>query len=222
MTIAEESVKAAELDGTRHQVDMWFDPMDPWSWVVSRWLSEVERVRVIDLRFHVMSVSLLNAGRDVPEQYRDAPEAYLDRMARAWGPVRVLTAAAQNSGQEVLRALYTAMGTRLHEQGNKDFSEVIDAALAEVGLPAGLASAASTTDYDEQLRISHEAGLGPVGTDVGSPTLHVDGVAFFGPVISTIPRGEEAGRFFDAVAGLAANPHFFELKRARNEEPDFG
>jgi hypothetical protein len=214
-------VKGIEIMANKDRVDLWFDPMDPWSWVVSRWLLEVERVRDIELGFHLMSVSLLNADRDVPERYRDDPEAFRTRMRRGWGPVRVATAAVALKGDEVLRELYTAMGTRIHERHDEDCPAVIRASLAEVGLPADLAGAADTEEHDAQLRSSHEAGMRLVGTDVGSPIMHANGVGFFGPVISRIPRGEEAGRFLDAVVAMAANPHFWELKRTRTEEPDF-
>jgi len=202
-------------------VEQWFDPMDPWSWVVSRWLLEVEQVREIDLTFRVMSVSVVNADRDIPEQYLDDPEAYLARMHAAWGPVRVATAAAEAIGEKVLRELYTAFGTRIHEQGNKNFPEVIAAALAEVGLGAELADAATTDAYDDRVRTSTRAAMDAVGIEIGTPILRIDGAAFFGPVVSKIARGEDAGRLFDALAVLASFPHVSEVKRARIAEPDF-
>ncbi|NYF59161.1 mycothiol-dependent nitroreductase Rv2466c family protein [Micromonospora purpureochromogenes] len=198
--------------------DMWFDPRCPWAWNASRWLLEVERVRAVEVRFHVMSLSVLNEGREGLEEW------YREWLKPGLGPVRVAVAAEMKAGPEVLRDLYTALGNRIHHERAPIGPDLYRAALAEVGLPVELADAADSTAYDEALLASHHAGLEPVGEDLGTPTIHVTDdagrrTAFFGPVVAPIPRGEDAGRLWDGVVLVAGTDGFFELKRARTQPP---
>ncbi|MBV9356481.1 MAG: DsbA family protein [Chloroflexi bacterium] len=195
--------------------DFWFDPTCPWAWISSRWILEAGTVRDIDVHWHVMSLSVLNEGRD------QLSANYKARMQLAWGPVRVLMAASKRHGDEVLLPLYTALGTRLHNQHGSLDRALVEAALQDAGLEADLIEAMDSTDYDAELRASHEDGIKRVGTDVGTPIIAVNGTALFGPVISSIPRGEAAGRLWDGFVLVASNDNFFELKRSRDRRPSF-
>lgn len=204
----------------------WFDPVCPWAWIASRWMLEVEKVRPVTTTWHVMSLAVLNDGREISEDF-------VEFMKRAWGPVRVVTAARLHHGQDVVLPLYTALGTRIHVQdrlgaGSDDSAmiTVIQESLAEVGLPATLAEAANSQDYDTQLRESHHAGMDLVGMDVGTPVVQVPGpggetVAFFGPVVTPAPKGEAAGRLWDGTLLVAGTPGFYEIKRTRTQGPIF-
>jgi 2-hydroxychromene-2-carboxylate isomerase len=199
--------------------DFWFDPLCPWAWLTSRWMLQVEQVRDIHTEWHVMSLAILNAGR------AELDEKYKERMARAKGPVRVCMAAEQLKGGDILLPLYTALGTRMHvqhrgrEEGEAEI--VLAEALDEVGLPASLAQAATSTEYDDALEASHRAGMEPVGNDVGTPVIHYNGKAIFGPVVTPAPKGEAAGRLWDGVLLCTGTEGFFELKRSRDRRPSF-
>ncbi|WP_258727153.1 DsbA family protein [Cellulomonas sp. NS3] len=195
-------------------MDFWFDPACPWAWMTSRWMVEVEKVRDVDVRWHVMSLSVLNEGRDLPESYRTL-------MDDSWAAVRVLVAAAEQHGPQVLRPLYDALGSRRHPGGRRDTAEIIAESLAEVGLPAELAEAGSTDAHDAQLRASHQRAIDLVGDEVGTPVVAIDETAFFGPVMTPAPKGEAAGRLFDGFVLVTSVPGFYEIKRTRTQGPVF-
>jgi hypothetical protein len=199
---------------TTPHADFWFDPRCPFAWITSRWILEVEKVRDIDVRWHVMSLAYLNQDKDISDDYREM-------LKTAWGPVRVLIAAEQKYGSEVLLPLYTAMGTKIHLEKRDVDRSLIEDSLKEAELPVELADAMDDTSLDEAVAKSHHEGMDAVGDDVGTPTIHVNDVAFFGPVITKAPRGEEAGKLWDGVLAVSSYPLFFELKRSRSAELDF-
>ncbi len=196
------------------EVDFWFDPTCPFAWITSRWMHEVEQVRDIRLTFHVMSLAVLNDGRDLPEGYRAA-------MDRAWLPARAALLVEQRHGSEKLREFYTAVGTRIHPGGEPVGPETVAAALAEVGADADILDVAKTDAIDDDLRRSHNEGMEPVGDEVGTPVIRVNGMSLFGPVVSPAPKGEEAGELFDGFVKVTSYPGFFELKRSRTVGPVF-
>ncbi len=199
----------------RDVADFWFDPLCPWAWIASRWILEAAEVRTFDVQWHVMSLAYLNSEKE------DLAESYRKLLAEAWGPVRVCIAAEQAYGSEVLLPLYTALGNRFHLEGKPKDRETIEAALTEAGLPTSLADAAETDEYDDALKKSHHAGMDQVGYEVGTPVISVNGVAFFGPVVTPAPKGEAAGVLWDGVVAVAGTPGFFELKRSRDVPPIF-
>ncbi|GGW12953.1 MULTISPECIES: DsbA family protein [Streptomyces] len=203
-------------------VDFWFDPLCPWAWMTSRWMLEVEKVRDVEVRWHVMSLAVLNEDKldELPEEYRDMLEN------QAWGPVRVVIAARQLHGDGVVGPLYTALGTRFHNNGEGPTREAVAAALKDVGLPEDLAEYADKDTYDTELRASHQEGIDKVGQEVGTPVIAVPGadgeqVAFFGPVVTPAPKGEEAAKLWDGTLLVASIPGFYEIKRTRTQGPIF-
>ncbi|WP_426403563.1 DsbA family protein [Streptomyces sp. R-07] len=210
------------MSETRTTADFYFDPLCPWAWMTSRWMLEVEQVRPVDVRWKVMSLAVLNEDKidEVPEEYREM------LRTTAWGPVRVVTAAKELHGDAYVGKLYTALGTRFHNNGEAPTKEAIAAALKEVGLPEDLVEYADKDTYDTELRASHTEGIGKVGQDVGTPVIAVPGptgdeVAFFGPVVTPTPRGDDAARLWDGTLLVASTPGFYEIKRTRTAAPSF-
>ncbi|GHE89857.1 DSBA oxidoreductase [Streptomyces longispororuber] len=212
---------ATTADG-KTPVDFWFDPLCPWAWMTSRWVLEVEKVRDIEVRWHLMSLAVLNENKldELPEEYREM------LRTSAWGPVRVVIAAQQEHGAEVLGRLYTALGTRFHNRGEGPTKEAVAGALKEVGLPETLLDHWDSTPYEAELRASHQEGIDKVGQDVGTPVIAVPGadgeqIAFFGPVVTPAPKGEAAARLWDGTLLVASTPGFYEIKRTRTQGPVF-
>ncbi|MFD6437195.1 DsbA family protein [Streptomyces venezuelae] len=209
-------------NGSKTPVDFWFDPLCPWAWMTSRWMLEVEKVRDVEVRWHVMSLAVLNEDKldDLPEEYREMLET------KAWGPVRVVIAAQQKHGDEVLGRLYTALGTRFHNRGEGPTREAVVGALEDAGLPADLVDFMDSDAYDTELRASHKEGIDKVGQEVGTPVIAVPGadgsqVAFFGPVVTPAPKGEAAAKLWDGTLLVASTPGFYEIKRTRTQGPIF-
>ncbi len=199
-------------------VQFWFDPLCPWAWITSRWMLEVEKVRPVRTDWRIMSLAYLNL---IQHEGKGLNADYLERMGRAWGPIRVVAAAASERGPEVLLPLYTAIGTRIHIEGRREDPKLLPDALAEVGLPESLASAADSTEFDEVIKASHHEAFDEVGLDVGTPVIRVRGRAIFGPVVTPAPKDEAAGRLFDGVVLVTQTDGFFELKRTRDRKPSF-
>jgi hypothetical protein len=203
---------------SREDVQFWFDPICPWAWITSRWMLEVEQVRPVTTQWRIMSLAYLNLEQHGGE---GLSEEYVERMNRSWAPVRVCAAAAQHAGPQILGPLYTALGTRLHNQDRRRDPGVIGEALAETGLPESLAAAAGSTDFDQLIKDSHNEAFDEVGLDVGTPVIRIRGKAMFGPVITPAPRGEAAGELWDGLALVIKADGFFELKRSRDRKPSF-
>jgi 2-hydroxychromene-2-carboxylate isomerase len=202
----------------REDVQFWFDPLCPWAWITSRWMNEVEKVRPVRTEWKIMSLAYLNL---VQHEGQGLSDEYKERMSRAWAPVRVCAAAAADAGPGILGPLYTAIGTRFHNQGRREDPAVFTEALAEAGLPAWLVDAAETDEFDDAIKKSHHEAFDQVGLDVGTPVLRIRGKALFGPVITPAPKGEAAGELWDGLVLVSKADGFFELKRSRDRAPSF-
>ncbi|HEY2794403.1 MAG TPA: disulfide bond formation protein DsbA [Micromonosporaceae bacterium] len=190
-------------------VTFFFDPTCPFTWRTSRWLRSVTIPRGHTIGWHLMSLAVLNEGKEIPEAYRD-------RVAWSMRPVRLLFQTLQQHGPDALDRLYTEFGTRLHYENAAADDELLAASLAAAELPAELIKAAGDESLDPAIHASHAEGQARVGTESGSPILAIgDGPGYFGPVVVPPPEGEAAEKLYDAMRLISAVPEFSELKRAR-------
>ena len=196
------------------KAEFWFDPSCPWAWITSRWILEVQAQRDIEVKWNIFSLAVLNEGRELKPEYRK-------RIDKSWGPVRVIAAAKKKNGYEVVLPLYTEIGTLFHPGAKPVAKETISEALQNQKLDSSLIDFYDTNDFDQDLRDSTKAGLYLVGDDVGTPIISIEGVAFFGPVLTPAPKGSEALKLWDGVLAAASLPGFFELKRTRTARPQF-
>jgi predicted DsbA family dithiol-disulfide isomerase len=199
---------------SRTEAEFWFDPVCPWAWMTSRWILEVEKVRDISVRWNLFSLAYLNRDKELPEDYKA-------RLIRSWHATRVIAAAQKAKGANITLPLYTAISSRIHLKKMDVGIALFEEALAEVGLDTALAQAMNDESFNSAIIESHERGIALVGNDVGTPIISVSGAAFFGPVISPAPKGEEAGKLWDGVVGVSGYPRFFEIKRSRTVGPIF-
>ncbi|MGP5096795.1 mycothiol-dependent nitroreductase Rv2466c family protein [Brachybacterium alimentarium] len=203
-------------------VELFVDPVCPYAWMTSRWLLRAAEVRAVEPTFSVMSLSVLNEGRDLEKGYRRM-------LDDSWGPARLAIEISRTEGAAAFACWYTAWGERYHVGGQHDDRRAVAvAALDAAGLPAELIEAYAPVPGDaveEALRASHEGAISRVGEDVGTPVISFgngeDSVAYFGPVVSPAPKGEDAGRLLDALETMSSLPGFYELKRSRTVGPDF-
>jgi 2-hydroxychromene-2-carboxylate isomerase len=205
-------------DMQRDKVPSWFDPLCPWAWITSRWLLEVAKVQPVGADWRIMPLAYLHLEQ---RQGESPTEEYRALVERAWGPVRACAADAEHAGDQVLAGLYTAIGTRLHNQRRRDDPAVLTEALAEVGLPEPLAAAVTSTQFDQRVEQPHHQAFDEVGLDAGTPLLRIRGTVLFGPVITPTPRGKAAGQLWDGVVLIAGTDGFFELKRSRTRKASF-
>lgn len=195
-------------------IDFWFDAACPFAWVTSRWIQEVQRVRDVQVAWRPMSLAVLNEGRELAQEYRE----FIDQT---WLPARAASQIFHQYGHDILGAYYTHVGSAIHYGAEKNYEKVVTTALDDLGLDPDIGAQSTTDIFDSTLRTLHHEGVSLVGEDLGTPIMAIGGNAFFGPVITRVPRGEEAGAIFDAALALTSYPYFFEIKRARTERPQF-
>jgi len=199
---------------SRDNAEFWFDPICPWAWMTSRWILEVTKVRPVNVKWNLFSLAQLNRDKELSDEYKS-------KLIKSWQTTRVIAAAQRLKGDEITLPLYTAISSRIHIGKREVELSLFEEALSEIGLPTDLTKSAEDESLNEIVIESHERGIKLVGNDVGTPIISVNGTAFFGPVISPAPKGEEAGKLWDGVLGVASYPGFFEIKRSRTVGPIF-
>ena len=209
-------------------LDFFFDPVCPWAWITSRWVSEVQQLRAYNVQWKFISLKFLNEDK---MDYSQMPEGYKDVHAAGTNGLRVAARARAEQGNEACGAVYTALGTSLHKNQERekfvaDPVAHIASLLTAAGLPAVWAESVLDDSFDALIRTETELALERTGKDVGTPilTFHPGGAkeaSFFGPVISTIPRGEEAMKLWDAIETIATSSGMAELKRSLRARPSF-
>jgi 2-hydroxychromene-2-carboxylate isomerase len=205
--------------------EFFFDPVCPWAWITSRWMTEVASHRGIKVHWNFISLKVLNEGKTLDPDYAKRAAVSHGRGLRL---LRVAAAVRAEKGHEAVHGVYTAFGTVIHpdqmaEVYDKD-NKAIAFALKELGHDGALADQADNEDWDAQIRASTALALSRTGKDVGTPIVTYappDGPSLFGPVISHAPKGEEAGELWDHLSYIARNPDFAELKRAIRSRPRF-
>lgn len=206
-------------------VDFFWDPMCPWAWITSRWMVEVQHQRDLDVDWRFIALRVVNEDKNYD---KDFPARYPEVHGLGLELLRVAAAVREDHGRERLGDLYTALGTKVHVDQDRD-ALMEDGSVAEIlrslDLPAELADARNDEDrYDAAVRSDTATALERAGKDVGTPVITFappDGPSFFGPVISRIPRGQEALDLWDATERIARFPGFAELKRSLREKPQF-
>ncbi len=196
------------------KAEFWFDPVCPWAFITSRWILEVAKVREIEITWNIFSLPHLNKDREMPEKYKAI-------FANSWSCARIIKSVEKDFGKEKTLPLYSAISTRIHVLKEAVSKDLLSDSLKEVGLDTRYLAEMENSDWDKQIIESHERGIKLVGDDVGTPIIAINGIGFFGPVISPAPKGEEAGKLWDGVVLAASYPGFFEIKRSRTVGPIF-
>jgi 2-hydroxychromene-2-carboxylate isomerase len=191
-------------------IEFWFDPTCPFTWRTSRWAREVERAGEATIEWKVMSLGILNEGREIPEEYREG-------MVRGARFLRALVATEELGGSDAVGRLYDALGAHLYDEDEGLADDVLLRSVSDAGLDGSVADAADDETRDAAVRASHEEGQRRVGTESGSPiTAYDGGPAFFGPVVAPAPTGDDATTLLTAMASLSKVGAFSEVKRSRN------